>query len=129
LSAVITFLVVTTILNIGVGYALARYWAGYCPARPVAVEITGAPQTTDGFGAPALSPNLASTATTAAPPLPAQVAAPRTEESDIPVHNEDKEVQERTAAMEQDLLAGIEEFRNQLAQLKAKASVEPMQTR
>jgi hypothetical protein len=31
--------------------------------------------------------------------------------------------------MEQDLLAGIEEFRNQLAQLKAKASVEPMQTR
>jgi hypothetical protein len=130
LSAVITFLVVTTILNIGVGYALALYWAGYCPALQVAVEITGAPQTADGSGTPALAPNRASAlVTNASPPVSAQSPAPRTEESDVPVRNEDNEVQERTAAMEQDLLAGIEEFRNQLAQLKAKASVEPMQTR
>jgi hypothetical protein len=123
---VILFLLVTSMLNIALGYGLAIYLAkcsGAAGARrddsvgnPGADALASIAQRTDGsvvtWPAGATAAALGS-----GPPTPAK------NDTAAELPHEDNEVQSRTAAMEQDLLAGIEEFRNQLAQLKSKGSV------
>jgi hypothetical protein len=130
---VIPFLVVTSILNIALGYGLAIYLAKSSGSAPLhrqdstgnsgAESFAGAGQRPVGLDTAWPAAAMAAAAGSAG--HPAAVPTQATSESAAPAElpHEDIEVQSRTAAMEQDLLAGIEEFRNQLAQLKSKGSV------
>jgi hypothetical protein len=131
LSAVITFLVVTSIINIALGYALAVYLGSTAALHPKGQAVEAAPAMPIAAGAPFAmerpaftwpmdgvaipTPTAPATVATAAstgvaPSFMAASASPA-DEAGVPT---------RTAEMEQDLLAGIEEFRNQLAQLKGQ---------
>ena len=129
----ITFLVVTSIINLAAGYALAIY------LRAGAGESM-APTTNDPgsmAGRPAMSaaqPSVVSRAAVASsvvtsPPaapaavLPQEPVAMHSSETPHPVGKGAEPVDQRSE-MDQDLLAGIEEFRNQLAQLKTKGAEE-----
>jgi hypothetical protein len=133
---VIPFLIVTSIINISLGFALAMYLsrasAQNAPseARTAngaadSVDFAAAGMTADSrnFSWPAES-IVAGSASSFGPfdqvpqapaDAPSMLHTPATEAHEA--------VHARTAEMEQELLAGIEEFRNQLAQLKGQASV------
>jgi hypothetical protein len=127
--AVITFLVVTSIINMAAGYALAVYLrAGSVSAGTGSMEESSRAENHSTLGA--------GYATTLNPqPIPAStfsMSAPST--SPVPsgqdvtpaaaptFHAEPLASEPDTLRtdVDQDLLAGIEEFRNQLAQLKSK---------
>ena len=136
----IAFVIVTSIVNIGLGYALAVYlrketaWSASMPnetmmTADVASVLARAGVAADGSlhlqsqprdlswpadGGAAAAP----TAGTFSPGQPPVNAAHPTFAADAPP--EDERQFARPAELDQDLLAGIEEFRNQLAQLKGQ---------
>jgi hypothetical protein len=137
---VIAFVIVTSIVNIGLGYALAVYlrketaWSTPTPhetmmTADVAAVLARANAAADASlhlqsqpGALSWPPDqaAASAAKTGAlsPAQPAAEPAGLKFAADAP--REDERPLARSAEMDQDLLAGIEEFRNQLAQLKGQ---------
>jgi hypothetical protein len=142
LPIVIPFLIVTSIINLSLGYALAIYLGRTSSkmAAPQAPAATSASMgSIGGFPTGAFTTNgrdftwpheaAAAAAAAAANGMLSQTTEAPTPEPILhtPATEEHEAVQTRTAEMEQDLLAGIEEFRNQLAQLKGQASmtVEP----
>jgi hypothetical protein len=133
-TLVIPFLAITSILNIGLGYWLAIYLAKgsalavtkQADAANLANIPTGGAATAGGHAyawpagataaaAGAIGQPLAGTDETKSGHAAIQSAAP----------GEQTQAHDQPSAMEQDLLAGIEEFRNQLAQLKSKGAFEP----
>jgi hypothetical protein len=127
---VIAFLVITTVINIALGYALAVYLGGASSSGSEAFDFaSAAPRTVNAFPpaperliaeslANALSMAAAQSMSTASTMQAVDSVAAKP--SAVQVSEEAPERQFRTAEMEQDLLAGIEEFRNQLAQLKGQ---------
>jgi hypothetical protein len=103
LRTVIVFVIVTAVLNIGLGYALAIYLG---PARGFKSQRSSLADEI-----PAEAPFMAPALPTAPAPTISSPAAPPAAD---PVAAEADE-----AKLEQDVLAGIEEFRNQLAKMKA----------
>jgi hypothetical protein len=130
---VIAFLVVTSIINLALGYALAVY------LRAGGAQLTGM-EPDDSTGASASAPTTLSsfqqnrppwmqTATSATAGVGAQ--QPETAPEVAPMAplaavQEAEEPLTVTGGMEQELLAGIEEFRNQLAQLKGHSFDDAM---
>ena len=136
----IAFVIVTSIVNIGLGYALAVYlrketaWSASIPNETMMTSgaLTGparAGVVVDGslhlqsqprdLSWPADGPaGSAPTAGTFSPGQPLVNTAHPAFAAEAPP--EDERPLARTAEMNQDLLAGIEEFRNQLAQLKGQ---------
>jgi hypothetical protein len=130
------FLLVTALINISLGYGLAIYLghAGW-PSRggaPIDAAVHE-PETAnhDGHAAPLLTPYVAppqaaAPVAAAAPAAPAAVtlAPAPTAEPAMPaapaLAAAIAQAEPETAELEQDVLAGIEEFRNQLAQMKAQ---------
>jgi hypothetical protein len=120
---VIAYLVVTSLINLSLGYALAGYLRRDADRRRV-----GAPQgpaartvaTNSQLGA-----NESRVAVERAMGPAAPVGEQMADEADVASGIPDGAIEARTQEMEQDLLAGIEEFRNQLAQLR---SIETLAT-
>jgi hypothetical protein len=121
LHAVMLFVLVTSLLNIGLGYALAIYlghgrlpWTGDEPSVLEEDEvddlIATEPPVVPSIPAPSPAPSVAEVQA----PLEAILASPPTPGEDA-------------ADVEQEVLAGIEEFRSQLAQMKAQPSAEEPQ--
>jgi hypothetical protein len=133
---VIAFVVVTSIINLALGYALAVYLGagtsssfeqsqatGLIPSEPsrerLPFEAGGAawtpsapPTTRDVAAKPTESPSsFVPTQSSLPEEQPAAERSEWPERSDAPSHSN---------AMDQELLAGIEEFRHQLAQLKTQ---------
>lgn len=108
----ILFLLVTAPLNIALGYGLAVYLERAKRRRdaeamaPMHSEAFDAPYPVAGD--PALAAVAAAAAATADVETPVTPAAPA-----------------EGTELEHDVLAGIEEFRNQLAQMKAQPANEP----
>jgi hypothetical protein len=147
-AAVIAFVVITSILNLGLGYALALYVGrARTLSTPYATDVAqSAPFAFSRTGAvmPAADP-LYSRGEAAGMPWPAMPPAPEPPATILggisaPIEQavaattrlavedaaeQPEEKQTRSSAAEQDLLAGIEEFRNQLAQLKGMAAPVP----
>jgi hypothetical protein len=142
--AVIAFVIVTSIVNIGLGYALAVYLrketasAGPTPtpnetmmSADVAAVLARASAAVDASVHLQSQPSalswqsndaaavLAARAAALSPGQPPADSAGLKFAADAPQGDEQHVV--RTAEMDQDLLAGIEEFRNQLAQLKGQS--------
>jgi hypothetical protein len=127
---VITFLVITSIINLALGYALAVY-LGSESASAAATEPMAQDASLQAFaaaGAFAMDGKDLSWPTSSMQAMPSVTPPARVAETTVnstaagfkgmePVESEP---QARTAEMEQELLAGIEEFRNQLAQLKGQ---------
>jgi hypothetical protein len=117
---VIPFLVVTSILNIAVGYALAVY-LGKATFFTTTDESAAASETIElrrasmQFATPVMIEPMRTEAPASRPVADASdtTQAPRTQ---VEAHAESPYA--RSEVMEQELLAGIEEFRNQLSQLK-----------
>lgn len=110
----ILYVSVTAVLNIALGFVLAMYLyrAGLLGASRAVAETHEEHHAEPEAHAPAAHSEPASVA--AAPAEPAPMAAP-VEAAVTP------EVAEAPAAeLEENVLAGIEEFRNQLAQMKAQ---------
>ena len=137
----IAFLVVTSIVNLALGYALAVYLgAGGGSSTGQGAEAWETPlskstNSATSAASPAFSAtNQSSWMQNSLPPLgggPAQPAEPAKTRPTAEWASQEEEVERRepltaTNGAEQDLLAGIEEFRNQLAQLKAQNFDEPM---
>lgn len=114
------FVIVTAVVNIALGYALAIYvdhakW----PFRPRSAEVDPLAHLEEfslesiGNAAVETLPTVPSTADTsvesAQPPVAAAPVAPAAKPS----------ASDEGVEMERDVLAGIEEFRSQLAQMKA----------
>ena len=97
----ILFVIVTAVLNIGLGYGLAIYLGR--ARRAVAESVEDVHEIAVEAPTPIHAPA----------PVPAP-SPPITAESAPPAE----------AELEQDVLAGIEEFRNQLAQMKAQPADE-----
>jgi hypothetical protein len=117
---VIPFLVVTSILNIAVGYALAVYLGKATlftatDESAAANEVLEPHRTYMQFAAPVMiEPTRSETpASQSVADASDTTQAPRTQ---VEAHAESPYV--RSEVLEQELLAGIEEFRNQLSQLK-----------
>lgn len=115
----IAFFVVTILLNLALGYALALYLKAGVAQRPC--EICGAQVGAETEEWERLVAIPASASTTL--PAPAEACAgdggaameaPAISSLTTPV----AELTQSATDVEKDLLAGIEEFRNQLAQLK-----------
>jgi len=140
---VIAFLVVTSIINLSLGYALAVYLgnapsfsgrdAGLANANlPLVIQhgalgLNGSQQPLASRPAESV-PIWPAGAAGAAGPSAVHATFGATAAEGVPgvesrnaSDEEDQEIQNH-GALEQDLLAGIEEFRNQLAQLKGQAS-------
>jgi hypothetical protein len=143
---VVAFVVITSLMNLGLGYALALFLGrsaraysrpsesathlpsfGY-PNPDVTAILAADPMFSKGEAAP-----LPWSSRTAGTETPRGAYAGMGEGAansadggslrDKPTTTESPEAtQTRTAAAEQDLLAGIEEFRNQLAQLKGQTA-------
>jgi hypothetical protein len=134
---VIPFLIVTSIINISLGYALAMYLgrasAPTAPSNAPAADVTAvsmsdlaaASMTADSrnFSWPAESIVAGSSSSFGSFGEAPEASADASTLLNTPATEAHEAVQARTAEMEQELLAGIEEFRNQLAQLKGQASV------
>jgi hypothetical protein len=105
LRTVIVFVIVTAVLNIGLGYALAIYLG---PARGFKSQRSSLADEIPAE-APFMAPALP-----AAPALTISSSAPAAPPAADPLEAEADETE-----LEQDVLAGIEEFRNQLAKMKA----------
>jgi hypothetical protein len=107
---VTVFLIATAILNIGLGYWLAIYLRRAEMNVEAALPDEHAFETLADLGLSAPEP------VAAAPQVVAPVAAPATVPT-APVATAPAAGEEQ---LEQDVLAGIEEFRNQLAQMKSR---------
>jgi hypothetical protein len=132
---VIPFLVITSIVNIGLGYWLAVYLAKGSASGSLSQGDAAAA----GAGNAALGAQRAggldfawppaATAAAAGSPSPPATNGQESAMAGATGHGQPAEAdqagQSRSGTMEQDLLAGIEEFRNQLAQLKSKGAFEP----
>jgi hypothetical protein len=125
LLTVIAFLVVTSIINLALGYALAVYLRTG-GARLIGMEPDDSTATSANVPTPLASfepnrPPWIPTATSAMAGATCQQSETSPELAPIARLAEVQEAEEpqtATSGMEQELLAGIEEFRNQLAQLK-----------
>ena len=133
----IPFLIVTSIINILLGYALAMYLgrASTQAAPSNAPTADDAADSVSDFAAAGMTPETRNFSWPAESIVAGSISnfgpfgqtpqAPG--EASTMLHTPATEAHEavhaRTAEMEQELLAGIEEFRNQLAQLKGQASV------
>jgi hypothetical protein len=116
------FLIVTALINIALGYGLALYLGhAYWPHRVRVIEEASAEGAVDQLDeeaaietpAPAHLPEPAPRPVGAFPEYAAAApTAPQTAPAEGEAANSTK--------LEQDVLAGIEEFRNQLAQMKAQ---------
>ena len=129
-SVVIPFLIVTSIVNIALGYALAVYlgkahapamWGESSATTPTAaMDLLGS---VGQFSMAPKSPSRPVDATVASPSAAAGRIAEQPADdaagSHLESHDEDAPFA-RSEVMEQELLAGIEEFRNQLSQLKGQ---------
>jgi hypothetical protein len=127
---VIPFLIVTSILNIALGYALAVYlgkahapamWSESSATMPTAaIDLLSS---VGQFSMAPKSPSRPVDATVASPSaVVGKIAEPPVGDavgSPIESHDEDAPFA-RSEVMEQELLAGIEEFRHQLSQLKGQ---------
>jgi hypothetical protein len=108
---VTVFLIATALLNIGVGYWLAIYlrrsavFGELAPADEHALETLHE-----------LDNHAAESIPTAAVSAPAAAAVATAPSTTAPFAGEEQ--------LEQDVLAGIEEFRNQLAQMKSRGEGE-----
>jgi hypothetical protein len=132
---VIPFLAITSILNIGLGYWLAIYLAkGSALAGTMQADDAANPKNVPAGGAATaggLGYAWPAGATAAAAGAIGQSLAgdDETKSGHAAVQSAASGAQaqahDQPSAMEQDLLAGIEEFRNQLAQLKSKGAFEP----
>ena len=129
----IAFLVVTSIINLALGYALAVYLrAG--SARSTGMEPDDLTAASASVPTPLSSfqqnrPPWMQTATS--PMAGAGAQQPETSPEVAPMAplaavQEAEGPQTATSGMEQELLAGIEEFRNQLAQLKGHSFDDAM---
>lgn len=134
-TTVMLFLVVISILNLALGYALACYLGSASAAR-TSLPAQSA-DTAVTFLSPALpegaSPfiwNVEDAGPATGPTSAAPTASPILPDGHATLDRaaDEQTVQARSSAVEKDLLAGIEEFRNQLAQLKTKgvAFAEPV---
>ena len=129
----ITFLVVTSIINLAAGYALAVYWrAGTWESTPLSTNDAG---TIGMYPAMAAAPPSSMTPSAAAstavmspritPPGPPSQEKVAVQPSGISQPGEQgHQPADHRSEVDEDLLAGIEEFRNQLAQLKTKGAEE-----
>jgi hypothetical protein len=120
---VIVYVVVTSLINLWLGYALAVYLR-----RDAERSRTGAPQAPAAQSSATNVPLRANGARLYAPGALSSAATDReemTDDAEMPSGIPDGAIEARTQEMEQDLLAGIEEFRNQLAQLR---SIETLAT-
>ena len=133
----IPFLIVTSIINISLGYALAIY-LGRASVQSAPSEASNSDNAADSMSAFAAAgmtadnrnfswppESIVAGSTSSFGPLGDAPAAPADAQTMLhtPATAAHESVHARTAEMEQELLAGIEEFRNQLAQLKGQASV------
>jgi hypothetical protein len=109
---VTAFLITTAIANIALGYWLANFLRRASPAIDLVEQDHLAIDPLAGLTPPEPTP-AATTPIEPAPPVAAAEAAPTATASEP----EDE-------ALEQDVLAGIEEFRNQLAQMKSRGEDE-----
>jgi hypothetical protein len=112
---VIVFVTMTAVLNICLGYALAVYLGGarWPFGHRAAIGVSLAPDALVTESPREVAPPVAATPSppAAPPPEPEPPAPPATTPVAVAVPAVD---------LEQDVLAGIEEFRNQLAQMKAQ---------
>ncbi|MBA3484493.1 MAG: hypothetical protein H0T51_22040 [Pirellulales bacterium] len=127
----IPFLVVTAILNVALGYALAVY-LGKANAPSLCEIFAMAPTSTPAIEATSFVEQFSMLQNDRSPPIDdgssSVFAIPQTAEqsaddatrSTITAHQADDEPFAHAEVMEQELLAGIEEFRNQLSQLKGQ---------
>jgi hypothetical protein len=129
---VIAFLVVTSIVNLAMGYGLAIYLTRSSASAQYGDSANQLDLAVLNYGQAAASVHgrevnlpvnaVAAGTVNAAPASHAEGEPLAGHVNPAPISEADQEIHTRTTAIEQDLLAGIEEFRNQLAQLKAKGS-------
>jgi hypothetical protein len=127
---VIPFLIVTAILNVALGYALAVHlgranapttWREmFASASTPAVEATSFAAQFAMLQTDRSRPSDEGSSFTSAARQPAEPLADDATRLTITEHQADEEPFAHAEVMEQELLAGIEEFRNQLAQLKGQ---------
>jgi hypothetical protein len=130
---VITFLVVTSIINLAAGYALAIYlragaWESTAlssnDAGSVAMQAAMAAAQPGAMSRPAVASAVFTAPPAASPAVPPQEPVPMRSSGASQPEGKGAEPTGQRSDMDQELLAGIEEFRNQLAQLKTKGSEE-----
>ena len=136
-STVIPFLIVTAILNIALGYALAVYLADRRTRRRLAISQHVTRRSGDEFRRTQfamlrmIGRRRSTTVRIPRSPHgkpPGQPADVDGTLDDYMAHQVDDEPFAHAEVMEQELLAGIEEFRNQLSQLKGQGA-EPASDR
>lgn len=139
----IAFLIVTSVLNLSLGFALALY-LGRAQLRPVEIAVSRppiepalerSPQPAETEAPPAASEERRSEerhavwsiegAKPAAARADGAADAVETAKSTPPLDNNPPLSAAEAPEVEQDLLAGIEEFRNQLAKIKGHAIGTP----
>jgi hypothetical protein len=113
---VTVFLITTALLNIGVGYWLAIYLRRSAVFGELAPADDHALETLHDLDVHAAEPIPAAMKVTAPAAAPTGVAAAPSAAVPTPAAGEEQ--------LEQDVLAGIEEFRNQLAQMKSRGEGE-----
>jgi hypothetical protein len=111
---------ISGLIHLGIGYALALYLHDVRPWRSSSSgrnehDVTSAYLTAPAHQSP-VSP-IPPAAFAAPPWMPSNAGSPA---ASIPVDPIEKQVDDRRTEGDQELLAGIEEFRNQLARLKTQ---------
>jgi hypothetical protein len=122
-SAVIVFLVFMSLVNISLGFVLAVY-LGRANLRSTAFAgpgVESGPLVAEPPAAPAQDERRTESRDNAWPAEAMAEPAPAADPA-APVAAETAEME---PAVETDLLAGIEEFRNQLASMKSEAGLAP----
>jgi hypothetical protein len=125
MGIVTLFVIVTAVLNIAVGYALAIYvdqakW----PFRRRSAEVDPLAHL-DEFSLASIGSATVEALPTAPPTADASVAPTAVESAQAAPGSpaDTPSASDEGVEMERDVLAGIEEFRNQLAQMKASPAV------
>lgn len=111
---VTVFLIVTALLNIGVGYWLAVYLRRARGLAELAPADEHALDSLHDLDLPVAESITAASPVATPPATPAAIATAPTTTAPAPAEEQ----------LEQDVLAGIEEFRNQLAQMKSRGEGE-----
>lgn len=110
---VIVIFTISSLVHLAIGYALAIYLHGLWPPR---ARSSSEPSRENGATYPAVSPNLTETP----PAMPAVATTENVVKDEQASEPGSKDVDLQRTETEQDLLAGIEEFRNQLARLRTQ---------
>ena len=110
---VIVVFTISSLVHLAIGYALALYLHGLWP---LGAHSTGGTSRERSLEYPAVPPSL----TEAPPTMPAVTAAVKLIEAEPATEPSSTPIDVQRTETEQDLLAGIEEFRNQLARLRTQ---------